>query len=460
MTRARKIFFKLASANSPGIVTPAAIVGTPAVGFQTTYTPALARGTLPLTVTQQWTLDGADISGATAATYTPLLADAEHTLRVRETITNAYGSVVSLSAGVVIPSGVQSYVGGDTLYVNLPTGLVGTIYVQRDGVDIPGAVSAPSVGSYTYTTAAIDDGHALTPRVTDLSYTTAAPRRFSTIIAIAEPAVVAITYDENLDDTSVPATSAFTTDQTNVATAKTLSSVAIVGNVVKLTYDSNFVPGDQPLISYTVPGSNPLRDLAHVGILAPAFSGVYAANQFPVPATAVVLPVTTTYAVGGGGFVNNGVSGNFTYGFEPRLTAFGDHNIRLDEEGWVEMQCSDTNAATRAIGLFSSGASGLNSMPQAARLVSGAVRAFINSVGQGTAYTFPAPSALCRVRLYRTMPVGVITMDTSEDGGTSWATRFTFANQDGTQLKACVCDNSSSVPVLGAAVQNFIDLGY
>jgi len=55
-------------------------------------------GTPAPTRTQQWTLDGVDISGATGSTYTPITGDVGHLLRVRQIETNASGSANAVSA--------------------------------------------------------------------------------------------------------------------------------------------------------------------------------------------------------------------------------------------------------------------------------------------------------------------------------------------------------------------------
>jgi hypothetical protein len=57
------------------------------------------------TITQQWTLDAVDISGATGSTYTPVSGDVTHLLRVREIATNSVGSANSTSAPQTVAAG-------------------------------------------------------------------------------------------------------------------------------------------------------------------------------------------------------------------------------------------------------------------------------------------------------------------------------------------------------------------
>lgn len=64
---------------------------------------------------------------------------------------------------------------------------------------------------------------------------------------------VAITFDNALDESSVPATTAFT------LAGKTINNVAISGTVVTLTVTANYLYGDTVTVSYTKPGSNQLK---------------------------------------------------------------------------------------------------------------------------------------------------------------------------------------------------------
>jgi hypothetical protein len=72
----------------PVIVVPTAI-GTPA-----TYT------TPDTVLSQQWTLDGVDVSGATSATYTQAIADSSKALRVRDTTGNGSATSLPILPGV------------------------------------------------------------------------------------------------------------------------------------------------------------------------------------------------------------------------------------------------------------------------------------------------------------------------------------------------------------------------
>ncbi len=70
---------------------------------------------------------------------------------------------------------------------------------------------------------------------------------------------VVLTYDEPLNTTQ-PATSAFTVKVGG--TGRDVSTVAIAGSAVTLTLASAFRPGDTLTVSYTKPGTNPIKDAA------------------------------------------------------------------------------------------------------------------------------------------------------------------------------------------------------
>jgi hypothetical protein len=75
------------------------------------------------------------------------------------------------------------------------------------------------------------------------------------IVSHALPTKVVLTYDYALDETSTPATGAFT------LTGKTISSVLVSGTTVTLTVSVAFAYGDSYILSYT-PGANPIRSSA------------------------------------------------------------------------------------------------------------------------------------------------------------------------------------------------------
>ncbi len=96
-------------AGAPAVVrTKPAVTGTVKVGSVLTATP----GTWSLgglTFSYQWLRDGASISGQTAQTYKPVLADAGHKLSVKVTARRSwFGTASATSAAVAVPLLVQS----------------------------------------------------------------------------------------------------------------------------------------------------------------------------------------------------------------------------------------------------------------------------------------------------------------------------------------------------------------
>jgi len=91
-------------------------------------------------------------------------------------------------------------------------------------------------------------------------------------ITNADPDKVAITFDQALLDTSVPATSAF------ALSGKTISNVAIVGAVVTLTVTVAYSGIEVVTVNYTKPGSNQLKALVGGGQVA-SFIGLSVSNN-------------------------------------------------------------------------------------------------------------------------------------------------------------------------------------
>ena len=86
--------------NVPVFTSNPSILSTPTVGSPTAYLSGTYTGTPPITVTQQWNLNGTPVGGAT---YTPVSGDVGKTLTVVEAIQNAYGGpVYATSAGATV----------------------------------------------------------------------------------------------------------------------------------------------------------------------------------------------------------------------------------------------------------------------------------------------------------------------------------------------------------------------
>lgn len=153
-----------------------AIIGTPQVSVATTASTGTVTGIPTPTISYQWTLNGSNISGATAATYTPITGDVGGALRRVTTATNAGGTVSSTSAPVtviaagsapgntVLPAITGVAQQGQVLSASTGTwtGSPSSYAYQwlRAGVNISGATSS------TYTAQAADVGQAVSVRVT------------------------------------------------------------------------------------------------------------------------------------------------------------------------------------------------------------------------------------------------------------------------------------------------------
>jgi hypothetical protein len=83
-----------------------------------------------------------------------------------------------------------------------------------------------------------------------------APYIVSAVIGNSIKNQIILTYSEELDETSVPATGAF-----SLNLSKAVTNVAIGGATITITTDSNYAYGDVPAISYT-PAGTPVQDLA------------------------------------------------------------------------------------------------------------------------------------------------------------------------------------------------------
>jgi hypothetical protein len=148
------------TATIPLFQTAPAIIGTPAVSSATGYSTGGYSGTPPITVTQQWKLNGSNISGATGSSYTPISGDTGGTLTVTQTLTNSAGTISNTSAGVSITGGTPAieYLGRfDFSTPSQPTfGWSGTtIRATFNGTSVSADLSNIFANNYTYT---IDGG--------------------------------------------------------------------------------------------------------------------------------------------------------------------------------------------------------------------------------------------------------------------------------------------------------------
>lgn len=115
------------------------INSTPTVGTAVGYTPASVTGSS--TRSQQWTLDGVDIVGATGLNYTPIASDAGKALRVRQIEKNsgAPNGVTATSNPITVAAVTSNTITGNALTAE-------RIY-QRNGTSIPIAMAGTYAGT-------------------------------------------------------------------------------------------------------------------------------------------------------------------------------------------------------------------------------------------------------------------------------------------------------------------------
>ena len=171
--------------------------------------------------------------------------------------------------------------GGDTItnyVINVKTST--QMWADADTINVSGTTftyTYTSVGSTTYNVRVLarntvgDSPYATADATTEESD----PPNISTVVV--HGTAVTLTYDESLDENSVPATSSFTVMIGTVAAGITL--VAIDDTVVTLTLDTAAVGSDTVTVSYAVPTTNPIQDL--IGNDAAAISAQEATNTSP-----------------------------------------------------------------------------------------------------------------------------------------------------------------------------------
>ena len=105
-------------------------------------------------------------------------------------------------------------------------------------------------------------------------------------------AAVTLTYGEALDGSSTPATDAFTV--TVAGSGRTVTHVSVSGRAVTLTLASAVTDGQEVTVTYTVPGTNPIRDA--VGNDARPLANRAVGNNTP-DTTAPVITTTSPILV-------------------------------------------------------------------------------------------------------------------------------------------------------------------
>jgi uncharacterized delta-60 repeat protein len=180
------------SGTAPVNTTAPTISGSATEGQALTVSPGAWTGTAPISRDERWRrCDAAgancvDITGASTTTYTLVAADVGHTIRVRETASNAYGQGAADSAATAVikakvsgtapvnktaPTISGTAIEGQALTVS-PGAWTGTAPITRDErwrrCDAAGAncVDLAAASATTYTLVAADVGHTIRVRET------------------------------------------------------------------------------------------------------------------------------------------------------------------------------------------------------------------------------------------------------------------------------------------------------
>ena len=133
-----------------------------------------------------------------------------------------------------------------------------------------------------------------------------------------------LTYDENLDATSVPAPDAFTVS-VGAAAARTPVSATVDGNVVSLSLSLPATAHETVAVSYTPPGVNPLRDWN--GNPAARFTDRPVTNATPVFVTIAAVASSAT----------EGEQARFTVRRTGDTDASLDVSVRVGQSGDVAL---------------------------------------------------------------------------------------------------------------------------
>lgn len=97
--------FGYSSVPSPPVIDGAPVInGSAVVGEAVTFSPAPTTGNPAPALAYQWTLNGANIAGATGLTCTPAAGDVGKQLRIKQTATNSEGSATATSDPVLVSS--------------------------------------------------------------------------------------------------------------------------------------------------------------------------------------------------------------------------------------------------------------------------------------------------------------------------------------------------------------------
>ena len=270
------------------------------------------------TFSYQWLADGVEIAGETGNSYTLVAADVGRTFRIRvsftddadneETRTSAPTAAVTLGPPSAPQSLTLSPRGSGTLELRweAPARDGGSpiarykVQWQESGGERRVWTWGPAIDvgwatGTSYTVTGLRDGAEYVVRVVAFSNAGESPpsaEEYGTpggttapelTGAVVDGDALILNYNGNLDETSVPATAAFSV--TVAGTDRSVNGVSVSGRSVTLTLASAVAPGATVTVSYAAPADTAaarIRDLA--GNATASFSDQDVENNTPPPA--------------------------------------------------------------------------------------------------------------------------------------------------------------------------------
>ena len=221
---------------------------------------------------------------------------------------DAHDVALTWSTGTGMPSGAFVTLDNTVFTVNVdpPADFEGTL-----------TVGVPALAAWNANGAANQEESLLVVQVDTL-----AP---ALIVAAVTDTTLALRYSEPLDEASAPAPGAFT-----VTPARTVTGVAVADDTVTLTLAAAVTPGDAVTLSYAVPGTDPLRDLA--GNAAAALTGRHVATGPTIERVEITSDPGTddTYAIG------DAIKATVTLSEAVTVTVGGTPYLELDLGGHLK----------------------------------------------------------------------------------------------------------------------------
>jgi len=267
------------------------------------------------------------------------------------------------------------------------------------------------------------------------------PTLSSAIVSNSARDTIVLTYNETLDGSSVPSTSAFT-----VSGSKTVTNVTISGTKVKVKVNSNYAEGDVITITYN-PGANPIRDAA--GNNAASLSSQSVTNQIDT-----IIPLT--YATRSSDFQGTNSPYSTLTTVPNNWDGYSLADYKLVGDGYVEMDLtSSTNRSMIGFNLQEEnvkyqGAN--NGYEFFVWFSTGNIYRGFNGANTNTIQPI-TPASNTRLRLDRTGSTVTVKLTTD---GTSYSTIYTFANTTSATLYITASIESSAYNLVNPVGKNVV----